>query len=158
MTLEPILSASTAVQIHLLAAVMTLALTPVMLMRRKGTRGHVLWGRFWVIFMALTAASSFWIMEIRLIGPWSPIHILSMITLLSLFNAVRAARRRKISAHKAHILGALLGFLGAGLFTLFPGRILSDCLFAGHEIQGFSATLLLGGCGLFWLTWRWRKA
>ena len=147
MTLEPILSASTAVQIHLLAAVMTLALTPVMLMRRKGTRGHVLWGRFWVIFMALTAASSFWIMEIRLIGPWSPIHILSMITLLSLFNAVRAARRRRISAHKAHILGALLGFLGQGCLRSFQGEYCLTAYFQAMKYRGFWQRCCWGAAG-----------
>lgn len=158
MTLDPILSTPAAVQIHLLAASGALALTPVMLMRRKGTRGHVLWGRLWAVLMALTALSSFWIMEIRLLGPWSPIHILSLITLFSLVQAVRAARRRNIVEHKAHILGAMLGLLGAGLFTLFPGRILSDSLFGGYETQGFVAALVLGGAGLFWLTRRWRQA
>ena len=147
MTLEPILSASTAVQIHLLAAVMTLALTPVMLMRRKGTRGHVLWGRFWVIFMALTAASSFWIMEIRLIGPWSPIHILSMITLLSLFNAVRAARRRKISAHKAHILGRCLGFWGQGCLRSFRGEYCLTAYFQAMKYRVFQQRCCWGAAG-----------
>jgi len=158
MTIDPILSAPVAVQLHLLAALAALALTPVMLLVAKGTPRHKACGRIWVAAMALTAASSFWIAEIRLIGPWSPIHILSLITLFSLFEAVRAARKRRVSTHKAYIFGAMLGLLGAGLFTLVPGRILSDTLFAGFETLGFLASLVIGGAGLFWLTLRWRRA
>jgi uncharacterized membrane protein len=30
--------------------------------------------------MAMVAISSFWIHQIRLLGPWSPIHLLSVFT------------------------------------------------------------------------------
>ncbi|WP_439109318.1 DUF2306 domain-containing protein [Lentibacter sp.] len=156
MTIDPILNAPAEVQLHLLAALAALALTPVMLWRPKGTPRHKALGRIWVAAMALTAVSSFWVMEIRLIGPWSPIHILSLITLGSLFQAVRAARARNIVAHKQYIFGAMMGLLGAGLFTLAPGRILSDSLFAGFETRAFAIVLVLGGAGLFWLARRWR--
>lgn len=156
MTIDPILTASTEVQLHLLAALAALVLTPMMLLIPKGTPRHKALGRLWVVAMALTALSSFRVTEIRLIGPWSPIHILSLITLVSLFHAVRAARARNIVAHKRYIFGAMTGLLGAGLFTLAPGRILSDSLFAGFETKGFAAVLLLGGAGLFWLVRHWR--
>lgn len=152
MTLEPILSAPAAVQLHLLAALAALGLTPVMLLVRKGTARHKALGRLWVAAMALTAGSSFWVREIRLIGVWSPIHILSLITLASLFEAVRAARRGNIAAHKRANFGAMFGLLGAGVFTLTPGRLLSESLFQGYEIWGFGAVLALGGWGL----WRLR--
>ena len=38
--------------------------------------------------MAAVAVSSFWIHQIRLIGPWSPIHLLSIFTLVMLPLAV----------------------------------------------------------------------
>ena len=34
--------------------------------------------------MAVVAVSSFWIHQIRLVGPWSPIHLLSIFTLVML--------------------------------------------------------------------------
>jgi uncharacterized membrane protein len=40
--------------------------------------------------MVVVAASSFWIHEIRLLGPWSPIHLLSIMVLVLLPVAVVA--------------------------------------------------------------------
>ncbi|MBU2980854.1 DUF2306 domain-containing protein [Lentibacter algarum] len=156
MSFQPILEANPAIQLHLAAALASVALTPVMLMRRKGDRLHKALGRLWVVAMAATALSSFWISTIKLWGAWSPIHILSVITLISLVLAVRRARAGDIRGHKASLIGAILGLLGAGLFTLVPGRILSRTLLAGNETLGFWAIFSLGVLGLIVLIRRWR--
>ncbi len=157
MTLEPILTAPLAIQLHLAAALLAVAITPVMLLRRKGDARHRLFGQVWVFAMAVTALSSFWISTIRLWGAWSPIHILSLVTLVTLVLAVQRARAGDICGHKAALLGSVSGLLGAGLFTLLPGRLLSDVLLVGHETLGFGVVLGLGAVGLFALGRRWKR-
>src|SRR4051812_50154529 len=54
----------------------------------KGTLPHRTLGWIWVLLMASVAISSFWIHTIRLVGPFSPIHLLSIFTLTMLPLAV----------------------------------------------------------------------
>jgi uncharacterized membrane protein len=82
--------------------------------------------------MATIAVSSFWIHDLRMIGPFSPIHLLSIFTLAVLPLAVLAARRHDVARHRRAMLGLFLGALVvAGLFTLLPGRIMHAAVFGG---------------------------
>ncbi len=82
--------------------------------------------------MAVVAASSFWIHEIRLLGPWSPIHLLSIFTLIVLPIAVWRARRHRIADNRRIMTMIFVGALViAGLFTFLPGRIMHAVVF-GH--------------------------
>ncbi len=57
----------------------------------KGTSRHRALGYTWVALMLVVAISAFWIHEIRLWGPWSPIHLLAIFTLIMLpFGVMRA--------------------------------------------------------------------
>ena len=68
----------------------------------KGTLPHRTIGWIWVVLMAAVAISSFWIHQIRLVGPWSPIHLLSIFTLVMLPLGVVAAHRHHVRrAHAA---------------------------------------------------------
>ena len=69
MDIAPFLNAPISIQVHVVCAVVSLALVPLMVLRRKGDRLHKVIGRVWAIAMALTALSSFAIMTIRIIGP-----------------------------------------------------------------------------------------
>ena len=153
MDIAPLLAASVAIQLHVGAALVALALTPVILLRRKGDRLHKLTVRVWTLVMALTALSSFAVHEIRLFGPFSPIHFLSLLTLYSLFGAIYQVRRGRITAHKKHMQGAMVGLVGAGLVTLLPGRLMSDVMFKGVEVPGFAVSLGLSIVAL--ILWRW---
>lgn len=51
--------------------------------------------------MALVAGFRFWIHEFQVIGPYSPIHILSAVTLVTLWYAIRATRAGRIKAHRS---------------------------------------------------------
>ena len=62
------------------------------------------------------------------------------------------ARAGKIDAHKSHILGAMGGLVGAGVFTVLPGRLMSQILFSSFEVAGFVAILTLGIVAL--VIWR----
>jgi uncharacterized membrane protein len=152
MDFAPLLNAPLLVQCHVVFAMTALVLVPVMLFRRKGDRLHKIIGRVWVLAMGLTAVSSFGIMDIRLIGPFSPIHGLSLLTLYSLAGAVINARAGKIEARKGNILGAMGGLVGAGVFTVLPGRLMSQILFPSAEVIGFVAILALGVVGF--VLWR----
>jgi uncharacterized membrane protein len=80
--------------------------------------------------MAVIAISSFWIHDIRLIGPFSPIHLLSIFTLAILPLAVWHARRHRVERHRKAMTSIFVGALViAGLFTLLPGRIMHHVVF-----------------------------
>src|SRR5215216_1172862 len=82
MSLAPLLGAPGTIPLHAFAAMAAFALGIVQFAAPKGTLPHRTVGWIWVGLMAVVAASSFWIHEVRLLGPWSPIHLLSIFTLI----------------------------------------------------------------------------
>jgi uncharacterized membrane protein len=132
MSLAPLLDAAPAIPVHAFAAIAAFALGLVQFAAPKGTLPHRTVGWIWVVLMAVVAASSFWIHEIRLLGPWSPIHLLSIFTLIMLPIAVWRARRHRVADHRRIMTITFVGALViAGLFTLLPGRIMHAVVF-GH--------------------------
>lgn len=132
MSLAPLLAAAPPVPLHAFAAMAALLLGAVQLAGPKGTRAHRTLGWLWVALMAAVAASSFWINGIRLWGPFSPIHLLSVLVLTSLPLAVWHARAHRVAAHRrAMLLLFCGGLLAAGAFTLYPGRIMNTVVFGG---------------------------
>ncbi|MCK1517398.1 DUF2306 domain-containing protein [Bradyrhizobium sp. 190] len=132
MSLAPLLDAGPVIPVHALAAMAAFALGVVQFAAPKGTLPHRTVGWIWVGLMAVVAASSFWIHEIRLLGPWSPIHLLSIMVLVLLPVAVVAARSHNVSRHRKTMIGIFTGGLVvAGLFTFLPGRIMHAVVF-GH--------------------------
>jgi uncharacterized membrane protein len=106
------------------------ALGIVQFTARKGTLPHRTIGWIWVSLMVIVSATSFWIHELRLWGPWSPIHLLSIFTLVTLPLAVWAAHRYAVDRHRRGMTAIFFGALViAGLFTLVPGRILHTVVF-----------------------------
>jgi uncharacterized membrane protein len=132
MSLAPLLDAAPEIPVHAFAAMAAFALGIVQFAAPKGTLPHRTVGWIWVGLMAIVAVSSFWIHEIRLLGPWSPIHLLSIMVLGLLPVAVVAARRHNVSRHRKTMIGIFTGGLViAGLFTFLPGRIMHAVVF-GH--------------------------
>jgi uncharacterized membrane protein len=96
----------------------------------KGTLPHRTLGWIWVGLMLLVAGSSFWINTIRLVGPFSPIHLLSILVLVTVPLAVWSAHRHQVAEHRrAMILIFSAAMVIAGLFTLLPGRIMHAVVF-----------------------------
>ena len=115
---------------HALVALLAVLLGGLQLSRAKGTAQHRLLGWIWVALMAYVAASSFFISEIKLWGAFSPIHLLSVWTLISLVMAIFHVRRGNIRQHKIWMmLLYVLALLVTGLFTLWPGRVMHAVLF-----------------------------
>ena len=132
MNLAPLASAPLPVQIHAYAALAAFVLGAVQLARTKGTTSHRGLGYVWVALMLVVALSSFWIHELRLWGPWSPIHLLSIFTLAMLPYGIAMARGHRVRGHKLTMLGLFGGALViAGIFTLAPGRVMYRVVFGG---------------------------
>ena len=130
MTLAPLLDAAPAIPLHALAAMAAFALGLVQFAAPKGTLPHRTIGWVWVGLMACVALSSFWIHQIRLMGPWSPIHLLSIFVLIMLPLAVWRAHTRRVTAHRRAMIAIFSGALVvAGLLTLLPGRIMHRVVF-----------------------------
>jgi uncharacterized membrane protein len=130
MSLAPLLEAMPPIPLHAFTAMAAFILGVVQLAAPKGTLPHRTLGWIWVGLMAAVAASSLWIHQIRLFGPWSPIHLLSIFTLVMLPLGVWRAHRHQVSAHRRTMIGIFAGALViAGLFTFVPGRIMHTVLF-----------------------------
>jgi uncharacterized membrane protein len=130
MDLAPLLNASPVIQIHAVAAMLALLIGAAVLFRRKGDRPHKAMGRVWVALMGIVALSSFFIWTIRLWGLFSPIHLLSIFTLVMLWRGVGFARRRNIRLHRLTMqVTYVAALIITGLFTLLPGRIMNKVVF-----------------------------
>jgi uncharacterized membrane protein len=129
-SLAPLLDAPTQIPLHAFAAMAAFVLGVVQLAAPKGTLPHRTIGWIWVVLMMTVALSSFWIHRIRLWGPWSPIHLLSIFTLVMLPLAVWKAHRHEVVDHSRIMILMFSGALViAGLFTLLPGRIMHAVVF-----------------------------
>jgi len=125
MTLAPLLNASPAIQIHAFAALAAFALGLVQFAAPKGTIPHRTAGWIWVALMVLVSITAFFIHDIRMWGPWSPIHLLAIYTLAMLPLAVLHARRHRVANHRTAMISIFIGALiVAGAFTFIPGRIM----------------------------------
>jgi uncharacterized membrane protein len=130
MTLAPLLDASPAIQLHAFAAMTAFVLGVVQLSAPKGTLPHRTVGWIWVALMLAVSISAFWIHQLRLWGPWSPIHLLAIFTLTMLPLGVWFAHRHAVERHRWTMIGIFAGALViAGIFTFVPGRIMYQVAF-----------------------------
>jgi len=122
-----------AAAFHATAALLALALGARQLARRKAGPGHRAAGYAWVLAMLATAISSFWLkspLGLAWLGGFSPIHGLSLFTILALVMALRHAILREFDRHRRWVAGAYAGLAGAGVFAVAsPGRAMHELLF-----------------------------
>lgn len=114
---------------HLLTIVVALALTPTMLLRRRGDRLHRTLGWVWATAMFLTALLSF---NLRVVNPghFSFIHLLSIWTVIQVPIIVWSARKHDVVRHRRAVRGMVIGaLLVAGFFTFPFERLLGRWLF-----------------------------
>jgi uncharacterized membrane protein len=154
MTLAPLLDAPPVIQLHVAAALLSVVLGPVAIFRRSRDIVHRTAGRAWVLCMAVTAISSFWISEDPVIGRFSVIHILSVLTLYGLVSALRAIRAGDVALHGATMRALYAqALMLAGAFTFYPGRRMSEAFFPGAPWIGLAIMLVVALVAL-WLLWR----
>ena len=130
MHLDPLLAAPLQVQVHAVAATLALTLGAIVLLLKKGTPLHKALGRTYVALMLVVATSAIFINEIRLIGPFSPIHIFVVVTYTAIVMGIWNIRRGNVEAHRAWMVSMYFGALFlTGAFTLLPARRMHDVLF-----------------------------
>ncbi|WP_137155824.1 DUF2306 domain-containing protein [Rhizobium sp. FKL33] len=133
MTPEPLLAAPLAVQIHVATVLPSAVIGAFLLLwRRKGSPAHRFLGRLWVMLMIASSIASLFIHELNMWRGYSPIHLLSLLTIVGCIYAVRAAMRGNIRAHRLAMTQIYVGgILIAGGFTLAPYRIMNRVLIEG---------------------------
>ena len=97
MTLAPLLDAPAVIQFHAAFAFAAIGLGAAQFLAPKGTLPHRTVGWAWATLMMLVAGTSLFIHTIRMWGPWSPIHLLSLFTLavVPIAGLARPAARRQ---------------------------------------------------------------
>jgi uncharacterized membrane protein len=120
---------SPVIKIHVLAAIVALAIGTVILMRPKGKGLHKALGWGWVAAMGITAVSSLFITGLNG-GFYSLVHLLSGWTVVALPMAIFAIRNRKVETHRRAMTGMFVGgLLVAGALAFLPGRFMFEFLF-----------------------------
>lgn len=92
--------------------------------RAKGDSAHRLIGWVWALGMLFVASSSFAIRDLRE-GQLSLLHLLSVVTLVSLVLGIAGARRGNVRMHRASMRGSWFGLVGAFIGAVaVPNRLL----------------------------------
>ncbi|NBB96979.1 MAG: DUF2306 domain-containing protein [Alphaproteobacteria bacterium] len=139
MTLSPLLTAAPVIQLHAVAGLLAILLGPFALYLRSGTRLHKAAGYIWVSAMAVLALSSFGIHSFAVIGPFSPLHGLALVTLWSLYEGIRRARAGQISIHRRVFHNLYwFGVMVAGVFNFLPGRVMNRALMPDMPELGYA--------------------
>ena len=134
MTLEPLLNASTAIQIHVATVVPAFLIgTWLIFFSAKGAPWHRTLGKIYLALMVITAISAIFITAV--VGPtimgFGLIHLFVLLTLSGVYNAIRGLQTGNINRHKRAMLGVYVGaILVAGAFTFMPGRIMYEMFLA----------------------------
>ncbi len=126
---------------HVFAALTSVVLGGYQVWRRpKGDGRHRLLGRAWVVLILWTAVSSFWIRHIN-DGAFSWLHVLSVVTLVTVTLGVVNALRGNVPAHRGNMVGSWLGSMGAMVAAVaVPGRMIPT--YAVAQPGGAAAFLL----------------
>lgn len=119
------LSAPALVQVHAAAATLALATGTMAMLLAKGTKAHLWLGRTFAVAMLATALTSFGITRVDA-GHFSPIHLLAILTIITLPIAIWQRRRGNILAHARGMIILYVSLVVAGGFTLVPSRILGQ--------------------------------
>jgi uncharacterized membrane protein len=119
--------------LHLATVVPAFAIGAFQLIRRKGTPGHKLLGRIYMLLMLATGLITLAMpAEVgpQLLNHFGFIHAFSFLALFSVPMAYVAARRGYIRAHRFAMIWLYVGgILIAGAFAFSPGRMLHEWLF-----------------------------
>lgn len=127
----------TAILIHSVTILLALFISFFIFFRRKGDKFHKLFGWIFVVSMAISAISSFWIQSK---GWFSPIHILSVFTIYWLIRGVLSVRFKNTSwkiNHVSNMSSAFIAILIAGI-----GVFVRHVVDPGNTNLGFIASAI----------------
>lgn len=124
MNLDIFFSASPAIVIHTLCALVALGLGTVMFIRKKGTPSHKLIGKTFVLFMAVTAFSALFIKGLNG-DQFSFIHLFVPLSFYAIWELFYYVRKGNIKKHEKAVRGLFFGaLLIPGLLSFLPGRLM----------------------------------
>jgi uncharacterized membrane protein len=151
MTLDPFLTATPHLQVHIVSALIGLTLGPIVLYHPRRDRLHKVLGYVWVTAMAAVAISAFWIEAFWSPFYFGPLHGFALLTLWSLWHGVRAAVARDFKTHRA-VFRSLYsnGLIIAGTLTFLPGRTINHIVFEERAELGWVVIAAL----LAWVLYR----
>ena len=150
-TFSPFLTASPAVQIHVVAALVSIALIPPVLWRVRRDGWHKKLGYVWICAMVVTAISSFWISGIGVFGRFSPLHLLAVLSLVTMGVAIYWAIKRNIHAHQRALRNLSTYGLGIpSVLNFLPGRTFSNAFFADAPLLGLVLASVVMSMILLW--------
>lgn len=135
MSLEPLLHAPLAVQIHVATVVPAFFIgTYQIFFSRKGAPFHRVLGYVYLALMTVTSIAALFVHQIMPRGPFagfSPIHLLVPLVLFGVIAALHGAWTHNIAQHRAAMLGVYIGgILIAGSLTILPHRIMHAIVFS----------------------------
>ncbi len=114
---------------HIATILVAVALTPLMLLRRRGDRLHRRLGWIWVSALFFTALFTFGIRGVNGAN-LSWIHLLSAWTLTQVPMIAWTARTHRVNWHRHSVRGMIVGALIiAGAFTFPVERLMGHWLF-----------------------------
>ena len=135
MNLEIMNELPPVILLHLLTAIAAFFLGGFQLLAPKGTGPHKLLGWIWFALMATVAGSAIFIKTFEgssmptLYG-FSPIHLLVILTLVTIPQAIYEIKRGNVKGHARAVRGLYLGgMVVAGAFTFMPGRVMWHIFF-----------------------------
>jgi uncharacterized membrane protein len=136
---------SPLIAVHMSAALGAVVLGPVVIWARKGAvlrpRLHRAFGYGFVTLMLGASIGGMFIRDFKLpnIAGYTPIHLLTPVTLLSLWTSFYALYQGNIEWHRKTMVSLYLGAcVTAGAFTLLPSRYLGQLIWgqSGAFIDG----------------------
>lgn len=114
--------------LHLITIIIALAITPIMMLRKRGDTLHRRLGWIWSVSMFVTAIVSFGIGLQGKTG-FTPLYILSVLMIVQVPLLLYTARGKNIISHRRHARGMIIGgLLIAGIFTFPFNRLLGAWL------------------------------
>jgi uncharacterized membrane protein len=115
MTLEPLIQAPIAVQLHVATLLPAFALgTWLVFFSRKGSRHHKLIGKGYLSLMVATSLISFFVHERQPDSPLfglSWVHLLAVFVLFASWRAYGAARKHDMATHRNWMIGIYVNAL-----------------------------------------------
>ncbi len=145
------------IRAHILAALLAIVLGPIAIFRTRRDLLHRTVGATWVFVMAVLAITGLIIPSslFALIGPFGPIHLLSLWALWSLSAGLHALWQGQRARHGAQMRGLYWqGLAVAGLLTFLPGRRLNVLLFGDAPLTGLWLILVIAVGIATALLWR----
>ena len=118
---------------HLATVIPCFVIGTTLLLIKKGTKNHVLFGRVYMILMMITAIITLFMpahVGPRVLNHFGFIHSFSFLTIYTVPTAYLAIKKGNIKSHKRKMILLYFGaILIAGGFTFTPGRYLYDLIF-----------------------------